>query len=546
MSEPETQAIVNKVSSLIPIQRGPNITDTAPLTTTGVLEDMHSYGSMNLYPWGQISNPAPNSADIANIGQHMSASNAYPSGNNYQSCQPSLCLYSVSGDSIDWAYGVLGIPAYTPEVSDDGGGFFPAYSYSQNTIWPENKGQLLYLAKIARTPYLTNRGPDVNPVATTPMTVTQGTPSNLSATINYAWTGNAYAQNVAAAEYYVDTPPWAGGAAIAMNGSFGGSQTVNVTATVSTGSLSVGRHILFVRGRGVTDYQNLHSWGPITAAFLDVTPAGGATPTPTNTQTATPVPATDTPTVTSTAVPATSTPVITATNTPVITATNTPVITSTATPGTPSPTPTDCANSFVDVNGNVFYHAIHYLNCRGVVNGTDATHYSPSGTASRGQFAKVVVLGFGTPLYTPATQDFVDVPPSYFAYAFIESGFHAGILSGFDRATCTSRGLGFPCYLPNQAITRGQLTKLVVNAGGYTLITPTGGGQDFQDVPPGSTFATSIETAYHNGLISGYPCGTPPAGVCVPTRNLPYFLPNNNIRRDEMAQIVYEGIIHRP
>ncbi|PZR98237.1 MAG: hypothetical protein DLM69_08920, partial [Candidatus Chloroheliales bacterium] len=24
------------------------------------------------------------------------------------------------------------------------------------------------------------------------------------------------------------------------------------------------------------------------------------------------------------------------------------------------------------------------------------------------------------------------------------------------------------------------------------------------------------------------------------------FRPNNNIRRDEMAQIVYEGIIHRP
>ena len=45
------------------------------------------------------------------------------------------------------------------------------------------------------------------------MTVTQGTPSQLTATINYAWTGNTFAQNVGAAEYYIDTPPWAGGTA---------------------------------------------------------------------------------------------------------------------------------------------------------------------------------------------------------------------------------------------------------------------------------------------------------------------------------------------
>jgi len=42
-------------------------------------------------------------------------------------------------------------------------------------------------------------------------------------------------------------------------------------------------------------------------------------------------------------------------------------------------TPTGCPNPFVDINNNVFYYAIHYLYCRGVVNGTDATHYSPAG-----------------------------------------------------------------------------------------------------------------------------------------------------------------------
>ncbi len=75
------------------------------------------------------------------------------------------------------------------------------------------------------------------------------------------------------------------------------------------------------------------------------------------------------------------------------------------------------------------------------------------------------MLGFGESLYTPSSgQDFVDVPPSYFAYVFIESGFHYGILSGFDPAGCASHGANYPCYLPNIPITRGQLTKLVVSA----------------------------------------------------------------------------------
>jgi len=158
-----------------------------------------------------------------------------------------------------------------------GGDFLPAYSCIDNPgcgssrgIWPENQGMLLYLAKIARTPYLTSHGPDANTVVTNPASVRQGTPSQLTASINFAWSNNSFSQNVGAAEYYIDTPPWAGGTGIPMSGTFN-SQTVAVNATISTGSLSIGRHVIFVRGRGVTDYQGFQTWGPISAAFLDVT-----------------------------------------------------------------------------------------------------------------------------------------------------------------------------------------------------------------------------------------------------------------------------------
>ncbi|PZS03350.1 MAG: hypothetical protein DLM69_03100 [Candidatus Chloroheliales bacterium] len=196
---------------------------------------------------------------------------------------------------------------------------------------------------------------------------------------------------------------------------------------------------------------------------------------------------------------------------------------------TPTPQPTLCPNLFVDIYTNIFFHAINTLNCRGVVNGTDSTHYGPGSTSTRGQFAKVVVLGFGYTLYTPpGNPDFTDVPPGYFAYAFIETGFHNGILSGFDPAGCAAHNAAYPCYLPNLPITRGQLTKLVVAAAGYPLFTPAGGQQTFSDVPPSNVFFVSIETAHNKGVINGYPNGT--------------FRPNNNIRRDEMAQIVYTGV----
>jgi hypothetical protein len=59
-----------------------------------------------------------------------------------------------------------------------------------------------------------------------------------------------------------------------MNGTFT-SPTVAVNATINTSGLPAGRHVIFVRGRGVTDFGGFQTWGPMSAAFLDVT--GGTT-----------------------------------------------------------------------------------------------------------------------------------------------------------------------------------------------------------------------------------------------------------------------------
>lgn len=195
---------------------------------------------------------------------------------------------------------------------------------------------------------------------------------------------------------------------------------------------------------------------------------------------------------------------------------------------TPQGTPTDCPNPFGDISGNIFYTAIHTLNCAGVINGTSQNSYSPAGTATRAQFAKIVTLAFNIAPATPGgAMHFTDVLPNNFAFGYIEAGYTVGILSGFDQATCGQNGAVYPCYLPNKAVTRGQLTKLVVGAGGYALLTPNGGQPSFNDVPPSNIFFASIETAFANRIIGGYSDGG--------------FHPNSDIRRDEMAQVVYSA-----
>lgn len=268
-SEVETVALQNFVLTLFPDQRGPGINDPAPDNTTGIFMTLHSYGNLALWPWGNTTNPAPNATGLQAIGQK------FATYNGYQACQPSVCLYLTSGTSDDWAYGILGIPSYTFEV---GTAFMPSYSTIDSTQWPQNRPAFIYAAKIARTPYQTVRGPDALNVATS---AAGGTNINITASANDSQNGN---QTVNAAEFYIDTPPWAGGVATAMSASDGtfNSSVEGVTAVYNTSGLTSGQHIVFVRGR-----DSANNWGPFSAAFFT---AGGPTPTPSPTPSPSPTP----------------------------------------------------------------------------------------------------------------------------------------------------------------------------------------------------------------------------------------------------------------
>jgi Protein of unknown function (DUF2961)/S-layer homology domain len=272
------------------------------------------------------------------------------------------------------------------------------------------------------------------------------------------------------------------------------------------------------------------------------TPTPGL-PTDTPTDTETPPPTTDTPTTTDTPGPTdtpttTDTPGPTDTPTLVATAANsatplptgTPAASPTTTPTAGSPTPTDCPNPFVDINGNVFYGSIHALNCAGVISGFDATHFGPTRPATRAEFAKMLILGFGWTIVTPATPTFSDVDASNFAYPFIETGVAHAAISGLDPATCAARGLTYPCYGPNDPISRAQVVKLVVQARQLPITTPVV-GYTFVDVPPNYWAFLYIETAYARQIIVGV--------------DIDHFAPTRAVRRDELCKILRNGIGRR-
>jgi hypothetical protein len=240
----------------------------------------------------------------------------------------------------------------------------------------------------------------------------------------------------------------------------------------------------------------------------------------------------------------------TATASPVAaTVTETPVTTETATP-TATGTPTVCTLTFNDVPvGSTFYPWIRCLTCRGIVSGypcggpgepCPGQYYRPNNNVTRGQVSKIVSESaqFADPV--PSTQQtFEDVPPGSTFWVWIERLSVRGIIQGYPCG-----GPFEPCVAPNNRpyfrpgnnVTRGQISKIVAGAAGYTE-TPT--TQTFEDVPPGSTFYLYIERIAVRGIIQGYPCGGP-FEPCVAPNNRPYFRPNYNATRGQMAKIAAE------
>ncbi|HYP41953.1 MAG TPA: S-layer homology domain-containing protein [Chloroflexia bacterium] len=207
--------------------------------------------------------------------------------------------------------------------------------------------------------------------------------------------------------------------------------------------------------------------------------------------------------------------------------------TSTSVAATPSATA--CSISFSDVpSGSTFYPFVKCLACRDILGGyTDGT-FRPGNNITRAQLSKIVSNSakFNDPV---AGQSFEDVLPSNTFYLFIGRMASRGIIGGYPCGGANEPcGPGnMPYFRPNANATRGQISKIVSEAKGFSDVPE---GQTFEDVPATSTFYVWIERLASRGIMSGYPCGG--EGEPCGTTDKPYFRPNNNATRGQVSKIV--------
>jgi len=126
--------------------------------------------------------------------------------------------------------------------------------------------------------------------------------------------------------------------------------------------------------------------------------------------------------------------------------------------------------TFADVDpSSVFYGLIETAVAHGIVSGytcggvnsqtgqsepCDAGHrpyFRPSNFVTRGQLAKIVVLGAGWALHTPDRPTFSDMPVGNVFYLSIETAVCHGIISGYSDGT----------FRPSANAFRGQIAKIV-------------------------------------------------------------------------------------
>ena len=265
-SEPETMAVQEYARAIFPDQRDPALGAAAPTDATGVYIDVHSYSELVLWPWGFTSTASGNGAALRTLGRKLAYFNGYEP-------DQSIGLYPTDGTTTDFVYGDLGVAAYTFEL---GTSFFQSCAAFESTILPDNLQSMLFAAKVVRTPYLTAGGPEVVAPSASATVVAPGEPVTVLASADdtrfSTANGAEPSQPIAAAELFIDLPPWAAGAVpvamTAVDGSFDATVEA-VEGVVATGGLGNGRHIVYLRARDAGG-----SWGAVSALFLWVLDPG--------------------------------------------------------------------------------------------------------------------------------------------------------------------------------------------------------------------------------------------------------------------------------
>jgi hypothetical protein len=234
-SEPEVQAVQNEVKSAKPNQ----------------FLDWHSYSKLNLYPWGDTRDHAPDYEGFKAIAEKMSTMNHY-------SPIQSIDLYPTTGTSDDTSYGAYGVPAMAVETGDS----FHQTDQEYAKTLGENLPVLTYLTKISDAPFARVKGPDTLDVLVDPAS------KEVTARVTDLTNGK---DAISGAELVLDpyAKPGTGIALKAADGTFD-TTTENVGGSLqgAKGLKAADGTLVYVRAKDAKG-----NWGPLTAQWLTGPPA---------------------------------------------------------------------------------------------------------------------------------------------------------------------------------------------------------------------------------------------------------------------------------
>ena len=172
------------------------------------------------------------------------------------------------------------------------------------------------------------------------------------------------------------------------------------------------------------------------------------------------------------------------------------------------PCPVSCTITFSDVPaGSTFYPYIHCLACLGIINGYPDGTFKPNANVTRGQLSKIVSnsAGFND---TQPNQMFQDVPVGSTFQVFIgrlaSRGLHQRLCLRWGRRAM--RAARQPALLPAQR-QRHQRANHPRSTPTLPAFNDTPSGQQFEDVPVGSTYYTYTYRLVSRAIMAGYPCG---------------------------------------
>ncbi len=267
LSEPETEAVAGYAAEVFPNAWDVTEKGAAPSSTSGLHVDFHVTAELVKFPWNYSGNQAPNHDALRTVARRL----AYHNG--YRVRTRTTGVYG--GVFMDHVYGKLGISAHSWTIGRNQQQDCATFD---GEIFPENLPAQLEGFKLARRPWELSLGPAAESVALSGSASTSGVSAGTSVTLTATFDDTRYVagsgeptQNVAAGEYYVDTPPWATGASatsMTAQDNAWDEKSEAATATINTTGLASGRHTVFVRGQDAAG-----NWGPVSAAFLFIAEA---------------------------------------------------------------------------------------------------------------------------------------------------------------------------------------------------------------------------------------------------------------------------------